>query len=237
VDGKHVDVTADSESVWQKFSRSVERAKLQISSLTNNENLGKAFLVANNVLSLGNSWPASGKAFGEVDLIITSPPYAGAQKYVRATSLSLGWLEQAKSTELKAIENLTLGREHLPKSINGKLESTTIDRADQVIRSIAQENPARAAIASVFLGEMKTAAENAMAALKSGGYAVVVMADNTICGRRFETTAFTSELFLKSGGTKVLELNDQIVSRSLQTKRATTSSSISHETITIFRKG
>tara|TARA_R110002110_G_scaffold177877_2_gene382524 strand:+ start:1585 stop:2952 length:1368 start_codon:yes stop_codon:yes gene_type:complete len=237
IDGQHVDITADSEMVWQKFCKTVERAKRQICSLSDHVKLGKAFLVAENVLSLDETWPAVDKSFGEVDLIITSPPYAGAQKYVRATSLSLGWLNQAKSNELKSIENRTLGREHLPKASTTNLESTSIDRADQVIQAIALENPTRAAIASVFLGEMKVAAEKIMGSLKSGGYAVVVMADNTICGRKFETTAFTSELFCNAGGNKVLELSDKIVSRSLQTKRASTSSSISHETITVFQKG
>ncbi|MFQ3253301.1 MAG: hypothetical protein ACI9U6_001595 [Loktanella salsilacus] len=237
INGQHVDIVADSEVVWQKFCKSVERAKRQICSLSEHAKLGRAYLVAENVLSLDKSWPAVDKNFGEVDLIITSPPYAGAQKYVRATSLSLGWLSQAKSSELKSIENRTLGREHLSKASTINLESTSIDRADQVIQAIALENPTRAAIASVFLGEMKTAAEKIMGSLKSGGYAVVVMADNTICGRKFETTAFTSELFCNAGGTKVLELSDKIISRSLQTKRASTSSSISHETITVFQKG
>ena len=237
IDGRHVDIIADSEMVWQKFCKSVERAKRQICGLSDHVKLGKAYLVAENVLSLDETWPDAGKNFGEVDLIITSPPYAGAQKYVRATSLSLGWLSQAKSSELKSIENRTLGREHLSTASITNLASTSIDRADQVIQAIALENPTRAAIASVYLGEMKVAAEKVMGSLKSGGYAIIVMADNTICGRKFETTAFTSELFCKAGGTKTLELSDKIVSRSLQTKRASTSASISRETITVFQKG
>jgi hypothetical protein len=237
IDGQHVDIVADSEMVWQKFCESVGRAKRQICGMSDHATLGNALLVSENVLSLDENWPEADKRYGEVDLIITSPPYAGAQKYVRATSLSLGWLNQARSTELKSIESLTLGREHLPKASTKILESTSIDRADRIIQAIAQDNPTRAAIASVFLSEMKISAEKIMGSLKQGGYAVVVMADNTICGRKFETTAFTSELFSNAGGTKILELSDKIVSRSLQTKRASTSSSISHETISVFQKG
>ena len=46
-------------------------------------------------------------------LLITSPPYLGAQKYVRATSLSLNWLRLADPGGLRPLERLTLGREHI----------------------------------------------------------------------------------------------------------------------------
>ncbi|WP_417809615.1 hypothetical protein [Thioclava sp.] len=236
IGGEQVDVVADENQVWECFDKAVSKAKRQICGLLEVPSMGRAFLASDDVLNLGTNWPTGEKRFGEMDLVITSPPYAGAQKYVRATSLSIGWLDQAKSNELKGIENKTLGREHLPKADTTKLHSTTIDAADKLIRSIALENQTRAAIASVFLREMKQAAENIMKSLKSGGYAVVVMADNTVCGRHFPTTSFTAELFIRAGGSKVLEMKDEIVSRSLQTKRASTSSSISHETITVFRK-
>jgi len=237
INGLHVDVRADMEQVWAKYIKIVDRLKCQVSCLAEHEFLGRSTLVSKNVLSLGERWPKAAKPYGEVDMVITSPPYAGAQKYVRSTSLSLGWLDQAKSSELKRIENLTLGREHLPKAMSAELQATSIPHADKMIREIAIENPARAAIASVFLNEMKFATQKIMGSLKEGGYAVIVMADNTICGRRFETTAFTTELFLNTGATKVLEVRDKIISRSLQTKRASSSSSISHETVTVFQKG
>lgn len=236
VDGKPIDVVADKNEVWSCFEAAVSKAAKQIGGLANASSLGNAFQVSESVLQLGEDWPSLGKDFGDIDLVVTSPPYAGAQKYVRATSLSLGWLEQVKSKELKGIENLTLGREHLPKTDAQQLKTTSISAADTLIDAIAKDNATRAAIASVFLREMKLAAERTMSALKCGGYAVIVMADNTVCGRRFPTTSFTTELFEQAGGVKVLELEDKIVSRSLQTKRASTSSSISHETITVFKK-
>jgi len=50
------------------------------------------------------------------DLIITSPPYAGAQKYIRSSSLSLGWLGLAPDNKLRKLEGLNIGREHFHKS-------------------------------------------------------------------------------------------------------------------------
>lgn len=235
-DGEPVDIVANSEQVWDSFEKTVSKAKQKVSDLLKSPSLGKATLVSDNVLNLGTNWPTEGRRCGEMDLIITSPPYAGAQKYVRATSLSMGWLDQVRASELTTIEKQTLGREHLPKKAIHNLEPTTISAADELILSIASENPTRAAIASVFLNEMRCAAVQAMSALKVGGYAVVVMADNTICGRSFPTTSYTAEMFRRAGGVQVLQLNDKIVSRSLQTKRASTSSSISHEKIIVFKK-
>lgn len=74
IDGQLVDVVADTEMVWEKFCKSVGRAKRQICCMSDHARLGRAFLVSDNVLSLGETWPAVGKSFGEVDLIITSPP-------------------------------------------------------------------------------------------------------------------------------------------------------------------
>lgn len=235
-DGEPVDIVANSQDVWDTFEETVSRAKQKISALLKAPSLGKAILVSDDALNLASNWPTEGLGCGEMDLIITSPPYAGAQKYVRATSLSMGWLDQVKSNELTTIEKLTLGREHLSKKAIHNLEPTKISAADDLIRSIASENPTRAAIASVFLNEIRCAAVQAMSALKVGGYAVVVMADNTVCGRCFPTTSYTAEMFRQAGGVQVLQLKDKIVSRSLQTKRASTSSSISHEQIMLFKK-
>ena len=54
---------------------------------------------------------------GTVDLVITSPPYGSAQKYVRSMSLSLNWLALASPQQLSAIEQKTIGREHLPQHV------------------------------------------------------------------------------------------------------------------------
>src|SRR6266545_3350584 len=51
-------------------------------------------------------------ADASVDLVVTSPPYVGAQKYVRSSSLSIGWLGLANGHTLRHLEDLNIGREH-----------------------------------------------------------------------------------------------------------------------------
>src|ERR1700722_14142550 len=50
-----------------------------------------------------------------VDFVITSPPYVGAQKYIRSSSLSIGWLGLAPDHKLRALERGSIGREHYDK--------------------------------------------------------------------------------------------------------------------------
>jgi hypothetical protein len=50
----------------------------------------------------------------EYSLVLTSPPYGSAQKYVRASSLTLNWLGLASPSELSRLEAKSIGREHLP---------------------------------------------------------------------------------------------------------------------------
>ncbi len=76
-----------------------------------------------------------------VPLILTSPPYAGAQKYIRASSLSLGWTEMTQSHELKFLDQQIIGREGVKKKeIN--LRETGFHEADLLIADV-EKNKSR----------------------------------------------------------------------------------------------
>ena len=114
-----------------------------------------------------------------VGFILTSPPYAGAQKYVRASSLSLGWLGMTEPKTLKQLENKSIGREHFVKSALIEIPTTGIEAADKVIGEFAQLNRVRAAICAYYLCEMDEAIGEIGRVLKPNGKAVVVIGDNT----------------------------------------------------------
>src|SRR5712691_4339550 len=98
---------------------------------------------------------------GSVDLIVTSPPYAGAQKYVRASSLSIGWLNLSNGRSLRQLEDENIGREHFPRGTPGDVPKTGIQVADRRLERIARLNPLRARIASTYLCEMQDALREA----------------------------------------------------------------------------
>lgn len=171
-----------------------------------------------------------------VDLIITSPPYAGAQKYIRATSLSLGWLGIVKPNELRALEDQNIGREHIPKSKYLDFSETDIAEADEVLRSVYQTNPLRAAIASTYLQEMRAALTEMHRVLKPGGRLVLVIGNNVVCGNEFMSSEYLGKICKGLGMTLELSLLDAIKSRGLMTKRNKTASVISREWVLLFRK-
>ncbi len=171
-----------------------------------------------------------------VQLIISSPPYGGAQKYIRASSLSLGWLRLARKNELRGLEENTIGREHFHKEKYAKLRLTRLDAADKVLATIATRNPLRACISSTYLREMRASFRQIFKVLKPGGYLVLVIGNNMVARLPFLTNDYLTQALRKRGLELHLCLIDDIKSRGLMTKRNKTASVISREWVLLFRK-
>jgi DNA modification methylase len=171
-----------------------------------------------------------------VDLVITSPPYIGAQKYIRASSLNLGWLGLCESPELRKLEEQSLGREHYCKDSYQKSVSTGLTSADKVIKELRSINPLRGHIAANYLIEMRDAFKEISRVLKPNGYMVLVAANNQVCGQEFKTQHYLRLIAEEMGFTLVLRLLDDIRSRGLMTKRNRTASLITREWVLLFQK-
>lgn len=171
-----------------------------------------------------------------VDLIITSPPYAGAQKYIRASSLSLGWLGLAGSGELRSFERRNIGREHLDLGEVQHIAKSGLEQADALISVISHDNPRRAAIVATYLAEMKLALREAVRTLRPGGHFVLVIGDNQVCGREFASSLYLTQILNDLGLDTRLRLVDEIRSRGLITRRNKTAGMISKEWIILLQK-
>ena len=172
-----------------------------------------------------------------VSLIISSPPYAGAQKYIRASSLSLGWLNYIQSnTALKELDDLNIGRENYRKTDYCNFKPTGIKDADVLLEEIFKINPLRAHIAGNYLNEMRSAFKESIRVLKPGGYFVLVVANNQVCGKEFRTQEYLLSIVESLGLKVVLRLIDDIKSYGLMTKRNKTASIITREWVLVFRK-
>lgn len=171
---------------------------------------------------------------GQVDLVITSPPYVGAQKYIRASSLSIGWLGLAADNKLRSLERFSIGREHYARQEYARAHPDP--GVAPILGSIRRANPLRAHIASVYLAEMRDALARIVQALKHGGHLVLIVGNNTVAGHKFETSQYLAEILRTLGLRLQLELIDEIRSRVLMTKRHSTAGVIDREHIQLYTK-
>lgn len=171
-----------------------------------------------------------------IDLILTSPPYAGAQKYIRSSWLNLYWLGTKDNEEIRELNKKNIGREDYVKSEIYEIK-TGIDSADRVLNSLYDEGKyERAFIVGNYLKEMLEALGESIRVLKDGGYLVIIIGNNTVCGRPFDTQDYFTEYVLSQGLSLEFKLIDDIKSYGLMTKRNKTASRISSEWILVFKK-
>jgi hypothetical protein len=233
---KHTFSAKAPENVWQRFydqfSANVKRVK-ELAQLTPTQ--PKLQIVGPNARYLGLA-AYDGLAPNSVDLVITSPPYAGAQKYIRASSLCLGWLGLAEDGELKPLENLTIGREHLSKFDVDACPKTSISAANRVIERVRKKNPARAAICAIYLNEMEEVMRQLHIVLWPGGRLVLVIGNNEVCSEKFLSSEYLSTMLLTLGFHLEVKIVDEIKSRGLMTKRNRNASVITREWVLVFKK-
>lgn len=239
---KNIPTSEDKSKVWELFENQFRANSTRFGQLRRLGFKSRAALCVGDdarKLRIAGEWDIPRKKKlpdGSIDLIITSPPYAGAQKYIRASSLSLGWLGLAGAGELRSFERQNIGREHLDKFEVDEIPNTGIADADAFIASICKVNSRRGAIIARYLVEMKLALAEAVRSLKTGGHFVLVIGDNHVCGREFKSSAYLTEILVDLGLAVKLKLEDQIMSRGLLTKRHNTAGMIVKESIILLEK-
>lgn len=173
----------------------------------------------------------------KADLIVTSPPYLGAQKYIRSSSLQLAWLGLADSNKMKNLKDSSIGRDQFRRADYTLLETTEIVEVDQLLAEVFLVNPLRAHIAATYVREMRLSLRNSLRLLKQGGYYVLVAGENQLCGNNFPTPRILQYIMERELNLQIkVVFHDPIRSRGLMSKRRGSERIIQNECIMVFRK-
>lgn len=185
-------------------------------------------------ISKNNSESLSSK----IGMILTSPPYIAAQKYVRTTKLEIAWLGLADDAEIRRLDMSTIGSERIRLGKTKELMLVGNRRADILLKRVFKVNPHRSAIASKYFRDMRETLDRMHRLLKPGGFAVLVVGNNEINGELIRNDLILSEIANEKGmfATKVV-LRDAIRSRGMMTKRHDTAGVISDEYVIVLQKG
>ena len=235
---KHIEWVKNEDPV-QEFSR-ICQSNMDRIAQTNGlyPNRKAAIVIGNDAKKLSSYNIPRERLEGEegVSLIITSPPYGSAQKYIRASSLSLNWLGYATPHELAELEAKSIGREHLPRFRECARDVELSPEFESLLARVEKKNKLRAGITRQYLYEMRVALVEMSKAVIPGGYAILVVGNNSVCGEPLRNDKFIIEVMAGLGMKMELMLIDNIKSRGLMVKRNKTASVISRESVLVFKK-
>lgn len=168
-----------------------------------------------------------------VDLIVTSPPYLTAQKYFRSTKLELLWLGHSLC-EVQSLDKECIGSERV--SVEGEFQELGVPSIDLLVKTVKRKSRVRAAMVQNYFSRMHDALEEMHRVLKEGGYAVLILGDNRVAGKRVETYRLITKLATAGGFEEVVTLKDRIRSRSMMTRRNKTGGLVKDEFVVVLRR-
>lgn len=171
-----------------------------------------------------------------IDLILTSPPYLTAQKYIRTQKLELLWLDMLSEKQLIDLDKRVIGTERVSlKQINfaEKIEIESIDSLIEWASSLSRQRAAQ--LFKFFLG-MKQVILEMYRVLRNGAHAIVVIGNNKVLGKDVETYKLLIDVAVHSGFKLELVLKDKIRGRGMITRRHNSGGLIKEEFVIILEK-
>lgn len=169
-----------------------------------------------------------------ISMIITSPPYLSAQKYVRSTKLELLWLGIASENELNELNKQTIGTEGV--SLKNEKQEIGIAIIDNLLTKLGKISKERMLITYEYFMNMRQVFTQCYDVLKSNGFMVLVIGNNAVSNLTVNTAHLLTELAKKSGFRVVIVLRDEIKCRGMITKRHDTGGLIKDEFIIVLKK-
>lgn len=157
----HLDMIKTPRNALEQFSLRLRKNLASIAQLKTNGT------VATPLAGDARSMPFPD---GVIDLIVTSPPYANAIDYMRAHKFSLVWLGES-ITDLSELRAEYIGSERVGRAQYPELA----ERAESIIRQLAQRDSSKAAILRKYFAEMRSVLGEMYRVLRHNSSAIVVV--------------------------------------------------------------
>ena len=169
-----------------------------------------------------------------IDLILTSPPYLTAQKYLRTQKLEIFWLGLLSEEEFSHLNRDIIGSE---KTLtNNEFEKIGIESIDSIIKWASAISPQRATNLYKYFFDMKLALSEMYRVLKKDRYTAIVVGNNKVLGKYLETYRLLVDLAASVGFELEVVFRDEIRGRGMITKRHNTGGLIKEEFVLLLRK-
>jgi hypothetical protein len=175
----------------------------------------------------------------DIDLIVTSPPYANSVDYPRVHKLSFYWLGFATSENLPNLARRYIGTDLVTKSMYPKVHHFDISELDIPLGAIAEIDDKRARVISAYFENMKLCLERYNETLQDNGTCCIVIGSSRIKKVLVPTDVILRKLGIQMGFTFVESLERTIDPRRKHTANAPNEfggGAINTECILVLRK-
>lgn len=216
--------------VFNAFERVTSENIARMGQLFAREALGQAEV-------LGEKFHASatGLDAASIDLVLTSPPYCGAQKYVRSLRLEMLMLGLSSEAIAEA-DRRTLGTERVSSTSCANWKDFSDVKLSRLIRLIHDRNPLRAYMLAEYIKYLQGFAIELSRVLRPGGNAFVTFGTDLISGIRVDLAELFAEMAEQCSLHHVATLVDTIPSRGMITVRHSSASTIADEQVVWLRR-
>lgn len=219
--------SADVWSRWQNTARRISRRLRRLPAA------GANAVVVTGDSRQSTAWARADRLPGK-SLVFTSPPYGAAQKYIRSTSLELGWLGFANDRGTIELERQNIGREHLAQAEREASRSHTFHPlVEQAVSAARAVSESRGAIYSTYFADMMRVFDRMGS---RSARIVLVSGTNTVGNLEIDTYSLLGTMLQEQGFRRVLSLRDEIRGRSFMTKRRSDAAPARAEYIEIFER-
>jgi len=172
-----------------------------------------------------------------IDLVITSPPYINAQKYIRTLKFEMVLLGLVPYDQLQDLDRSLVGTERICERDSLDLIKTGDKLADATIEWIYKKSRKRAAIVGRFYRDMALSMKNIHRVMRRGGRFVLVIGNNLVFDKRVKNYQILANIARDQIGFHVdFIARDEIRSHGFITKRHDTSGIISDEWVISLSK-